>query len=219
MARTRSENYEDIQLGILSKAAKLFASKGYERSSITDLSDACQLSRGALYHYFGSKEAILFAMLDSLVRALLKRLEQVAAPGGVPVETLARVVEAFIEYNARSPNEQIILLNDLGALSEREQNEITRIEQQIVDLVADVLIRVDTAGTITRSTKKVYTMMLVGMINYTFTWYDPEGSVSPKQFAKMATELFLNGFLAPAANSVTEAKEPVRPLTRRTGKR
>ena len=219
MARTRSEHYQDIQLGILSKAAKLFATKGYERSSISDLSDACELSRGALYHYFGSKEAILFAMLDSLVRGLLERLEQVASPGGAPVETLARVVEAFIEYNARSPNEQVILLNDLGALSEREQTEITRIEQQIVDLVADVLIRVDTAGKISRSTKKVYTMMLVGMINYTFTWYDPERGVGPKQFAQMATDLFLNGFLTAAVETDANAKDSVRPLTRRSGKR
>jgi len=218
MARTRSENYEDIRLGILSKAAKLFASKGYERSSITDLSEACQLSRGALYHYFGSKEAILFAMLDRLVHSLLERLKAAAAPGGAPVETLARVIEAFVEHNARSPDEQVILLNDLGALSEREQNEITRIERQIVNLVADVLVPLNSSRKITRSTKKIYTMMLVGIVNYTFTWYDPKGSVSPKQFAHMATDLFLNGFLK-TGDIASEAEDPVRSLTRRSGKR
>ncbi|MCB1544567.1 MAG: helix-turn-helix transcriptional regulator, partial [Rhodoblastus sp.] len=48
MARTRSPNFEDIQLGILKKAARLFATHGYERTSIGDLVRACDLSRGAI---------------------------------------------------------------------------------------------------------------------------------------------------------------------------
>lgn len=64
MARTRSQNYDAIHLGILTHAAALFSAQGYTRSSIADLADACKLSRGALYHYFDSKEAILFAILD-----------------------------------------------------------------------------------------------------------------------------------------------------------
>ena len=54
MARTRSPKYEDIQLGILRKAARLFATHGYERTSIGDLVRACDLAR-AIYHYFESR--------------------------------------------------------------------------------------------------------------------------------------------------------------------
>jgi len=54
MARTRSENYDGIYLGILTNAAALFSAQGYMRSSIADLADACKLSLGALYHYFDS---------------------------------------------------------------------------------------------------------------------------------------------------------------------
>ncbi|MCC2101944.1 MAG: TetR/AcrR family transcriptional regulator, partial [Hyphomicrobiales bacterium] len=117
MARTRSPKFEDIQLGILKKAARLFASHGYERTSIGDLVRACDLSRGAIYHYFESKEAILFAMMDSLVRGLLETLSEAAAEDGEPIERLQRIIAAFVETNARSPDEQKILLNDLGALS------------------------------------------------------------------------------------------------------
>src|SRR3981189_1927667 len=56
MARTRSENYDGIHLGILTNAAALFSAQGYMRSSIADLAEACKLSRGALYHYFDSHE-------------------------------------------------------------------------------------------------------------------------------------------------------------------
>ncbi|WP_249166479.1 hypothetical protein [Bradyrhizobium sp. JYMT SZCCT0428] len=45
MARTYSENYDGIHLGILINAAKLFSAQGYMRASITDLADACKLLR------------------------------------------------------------------------------------------------------------------------------------------------------------------------------
>ena len=75
MARTRSENYDGIHLGILTNAARLFSAQGYMRASIADLADACKLSRGALYHYFNSKEAILFAILDAHIREMIQHVE------------------------------------------------------------------------------------------------------------------------------------------------
>ena len=193
MARTRSPNFEDIQLGILKKAARLFATHGYERTSIGDLVRACDLSRGAIYHYFESKEAILFAMMDSLVHGLLETLTEAAAEEGGPVERLERIIAAFVEHNARSPDEQVILLHDIGALSRSEQKQIHAIEKQVVELVADAIVAADARGAVTPRTRKVYTMMLFGMINYTYTWYDAKGPVKPRELAEMATEVFLGG--------------------------
>lgn len=196
MARTRSENYDDVQAGILRNAARLFATRGYERSSIGDLVEACELSRGAIYHYFDSKEAILFAMMDSLVRNLLAHLEQAVAGGGAPLEKFERVIEAFVECNAQSPEEQIVLLNGLGALKTEEQRQIVQTERKIVELVGKVLNEIDVTKKLNRKNARVYTMMLFGMINYTYTWYDAKGPIKPKQFAQLAAGLFLNGFLA-----------------------
>jgi AcrR family transcriptional regulator len=196
MARTRSKKYDDIQAGILRNAARLFATRGYERSSIGDLVEACELSRGAIYHYFDSKEAILFAMLDSLVRNLLAHLEQAVASEGAPLEKFAWVIEGFVEYNAQSPEEQIVLLNDLGALKADQQRQIVQAEREIVELVGRVLNSIDSAKKMNRKNARVYTMMLFGMINYTYTWYDAKGPIKPKEFAQLAANLFLKGFLA-----------------------
>jgi len=196
MARTRSEKYDDIQAGILRNAACLFATRGYERSSIGDLVEACELSRGAIYHYFDSKETILFAMLDSLVRSLLAHLEQAVTGGETPLEKFVRAIEAFVEHNARSPEEQIVLLNDLGALQAEERRQIVQTERKIVELVGKVLHGIDVTKKMNRRNARVYTMMLFGMINYTYTWYDAKGPIKPKEFAQLAAGLFLKGFLA-----------------------
>lgn len=210
MARTRSEKYDDIQAGILRNAARLFASKGYERSSIGDLVEACELSRGAIYHYFDSKEAILFAMLDSLVRSLLANLESAIAGGGAPLEKFEQVIEAFVEHNAQSPEEQIVLLNDLGALKAEEQRQIVQTERKVVDLVGKVLNSIDVAKKMNRRNARVYTMMLFGMINYTYAWYDAKGPIKPKEFAQLAAGLFLKGFLADSSGQpIMKLRTPV----------
>ncbi len=75
----------------------------------------------------------------------------------------------------------------------------------MVDLVADAIAAADTRGLVTPRTRKVYTMMLFGMINYTYTWYDAKGPVKPRDLAHMAADLFFNG-LQPDGR--TAAKPP-----------
>ena len=70
-------------------------------------------------------------------------------------------------------------------------------QNDIVDTVADVLQRADSAKRIQSKSKKPYTMLLVGMMNFIYTWYDPKGSVSPDDLATMVSEVFLNGFQSP----------------------
>jgi len=194
MARTRSENYDGIHLGILTNAARLFSAQGYMRCSIADLADACKLSRGALYHYFDSKEAILFALLDAHIREMIEHVETAVAAGGPTLTQFQNVVREIVEVNAKSPHEQRVLLHDLSFLNEEEQRTIKDLERQLVDIVTDLLVRLDAEGRIVKRTKKIYTMMLFGIINYTYTWYDPKGGIGPKEFADMAVELFLRGF-------------------------
>jgi AcrR family transcriptional regulator len=206
MARTRSENYDDIQGGILSAACGLFAQQGYMRASIADLADACKLSRGALYHYFDSKEAILYAILDAHVRRMISDVEQAMAQQSTNLDRFRAAIRAIVELNARSSNEQRLILNDLAFLGEAEQKALKALQRQLVDTVSDLLIRLDTEGKIVKRSKKVYTMMLFGMLNFSHTWYDPKGDIEPKEFADMVVDLFLYGFTPPGASAQPRAQ-------------
>jgi AcrR family transcriptional regulator len=207
MARTRSENYDDIQRGILTSACGLFARQGYMRASISDLADACKLSRGALYHYFESKEAILFAILDAHIREMIADVEAAMAGKTTTLEQFRAAIQAIVELNARSSDEQRVILNDLSFLGETEQDAIKALERQLVDVVADLLIRLDKEGKIVKRTRKIYSMMLFGILNFSHTWYDPKGGVDPKEFADMVVDLFLYGFTMPLpAKDVAKAQ-------------
>lgn len=207
MARTRSENYDDIQRGILNAACALFARQGYMRASIADLADACHISRGALYHYFDSKEAILFAIVDAHVRRMIADVEAAMASQSAMLDRFRAAIRAIVELNARSTNEQRVILNELSFLSEAEQAAIKALERQIVDTISDLLIRLDTEGKIVKRSKRVYTMMLLGMLNFSHTWYDPRGDIAPQEFADMVVDLFLYGFAAPVEKGTAARKQ------------
>ena len=152
MARTRSENYDEIQQGILTTACGLFARQGYMRASIDDLADACKLSRGALYHYFDSKEAILFAILDAHIREMIADVEAAMAGKATTLEQFRAAIQAIVALNARSSDEQRVILNDLSFLGETEQDAIKALERQLVDTVSDLLLKLDKEGKIVKGT-------------------------------------------------------------------
>ena len=197
MARTRSENYDGIHDGILASATALFAKQGYMRTSISELADACQLSRGALYHYFESKEAILLEILDTHVRRMMADVEQAMSQHQQTVDQFRAAIGAIVVLNARSSDEQRLILNDLTFLAPEEQQTIKNLERKLVETISDLLVKLDREGRMVKRTRKVYTMMLFGILNYSHTWYDSKGGVDPKEFADRVVDLFLNGFLPP----------------------
>jgi AcrR family transcriptional regulator len=166
------------------------------------------LSRGALYHYFPSKEAILCGILDYHVHEFLDNIDQAMHASRVPVEQLRAVTKAIVAFNTRSRNEQVIILNDINQLSEINRERMKGLERRILDRLSDLLMRLDADGRITSDNKRIYTMMYLGIVNYTFAWYDPQGRVKPDEYADLATDLFLNGLLTAAAGRPAESVPP-----------
>jgi len=70
-----------------------------------------------LYHYFDSKEAILFAILDAHIREMIQHVETAVAAGGSTLTQFQNVIRAIVEVNAKSPHEQRVLIHDLSFLT------------------------------------------------------------------------------------------------------
>jgi AcrR family transcriptional regulator len=193
MARTQSENYSEIRREFLRRSAELFARKGYPNSTISDLGEASGMSRGLLYHYFDSKEAILDEMLNEHLDLLLGEVRFAAKREGEPEARLRRTVHAMILINARSKDLQIVLLHDLQNLKPADRAVIVRKQRDILAVVSALIKACDRAGKVDERTLKVQTMMLVGMINYTYLWYDSKGPVGPEEYADLVADTYLAG--------------------------
>ncbi|KPQ21651.1 MAG: transcriptional regulator, TetR family [Rhodobacteraceae bacterium HLUCCA24] len=195
MARTQSKHYPEIRENILKAAAQLFANQGYATTTIEDLSRACTTSRGALYHYFESKEDILFHIIEGHVTAMYASLERALEGLEDPEERLRAIVRTVIAINVTTRAEQIVLLNETNQLKQAEQDSIREQQRRIVGILRRELIRIGSASTMTSDYEKVFTMMFLGMVNYTYVWFDPDGPVSPQEYADLSVDVFLRGFL------------------------
>jgi len=196
MARTQSKLYPEIRQGILKSAANLFAEKGFSTTTIVDLAAACQSSRGALYHYFSSKEEILTQILEEHVSSMLDVLVQLGEERLEPDAHLRAVARTMMRLNSENQSEQIVLLNDWNQLDEKKRQEIGAMQRRIISIIRDVLARLDQRHRLTPRLATSYAMSLLGSINYTYAWFDPKGPVSPEEYADQVVDVFLHGFLS-----------------------
>jgi AcrR family transcriptional regulator len=182
MARTKAADYEDQRDGILDAAAAVFAKDGFAASSMAMLGDACGASKARLYHYYASKEAILFDLLDRYTLHLIS-LAREAASGTAADRRLDAMVRAFMREYATSQTRHAVLLHDVNFLAGAQRLKIRAQELEIVSLFRSAL---DAAfpGRIPEHLLTAHTMMLFGMINWTFTWLKPGGRLSYADFAE-----------------------------------
>jgi len=196
MARTQAENYPQIRREILRRSAALFARLGYPNATIADLAEANKVSRGLLYHYFDSKEKILAEMLSEHLDLLLAAVIRAGRGDGAAEARFRETVRAMVSINAESQDLQVVLLHDLQNLKPAERDAIVEKQRGIVRIVGALVSACDTRGKITPRTHMPETMMLIGMINYTYLWYDPSGPVKPAEYAEMVANNFLGGLRA-----------------------
>src|ERR1700682_3329937 len=97
MARTRANDYDKKRQGILSRSAVLFAEHGFTGTSITMIAEACGVSKALMYHYYSSKDAVLFDLLQDHMQKLVASVEAAAPSDGKTEEKLFSISAALLE--------------------------------------------------------------------------------------------------------------------------
>ena len=201
MGRPRAADHADQRDRILLRATEAIAELGYGSASMTQLAQACGLSKAGLYHYFPSKDAILFESLDRYTKLLLDRLAEVRARGLEPGQELGEMVRTLMLQYRDSRAHHVALLNDVKSLEPAAREQIRAQERAVVDQLAETLERV-APGRFDALTRKPATMALLGMINFTFAWLRPDGPMSHEQYAQLVIDLWERGLGAEQAGSL-----------------
>jgi AcrR family transcriptional regulator len=191
MARTQAADYGERRAAIVDQAARLFAERGFLGASIADLADACESSKSLIYHYYTSKEGILFDVMHSHVRALLDAAEDVAGRTALPAAKLRALTTAFLRLYAGAAARHRVLLNELQRLPEEQRATVIAIQRRLIEIVEGILEELRPA--LPPHLKRPAAMLFFGMINWTHTWLDPEGAAKPEQIATLAANVFLEG--------------------------
>ena len=200
MARPISTAHELRRDEILGVAAGCFARQSYPATSMNDIAAACGTSKARLYHYYESKEAILFDLLDRYTQKLLALIGQVEATAHRQAlderATLHELVRAFLREYENSATRHAALLGSAQFLGDEQREVILDRQRDVVAAVTRFLRRAY-PGRIHEGNQTAVTMTLFGMINRTFTWLRPGGPLSYTGFAEEVIALLDHGLAAP----------------------
>ncbi|KRB79759.1 TetR family transcriptional regulator [Sphingomonas sp. Root710] len=190
MARTQAADYGERREAMLDQAAALFARAGFQGASMTDLAAACKVSKSLLYHYFPSKEDVLFEVMSSHLEQLVDDVNEAIERGQGDSDKVNALIHAFMRHYAGAADRHKVLLNELGNLPEDRRGVIVGKQRSIIDAVQLLLAKLP--GSPKDAPRlRAFTMLLFGMINWTHTWFDPAGPVSPDELADMVSGLIL----------------------------
>jgi len=190
MARKQAADYEQRREAIVDHAARLFASRGFLGASVADLARACGQSKSLIYHYYPSKEDILFEVMDSHLLQLTGAVETVAGSQAPAARKLRDLPHRFMGLYVGAADRHKVLLNDLNHLPPERRTLIVTRQRALIDAVQALIaaVRPDLA---TPRAQRPLTMLFFGMINWTHTWFRPDGAASPDEVADLATVLIL----------------------------
>lgn len=193
MARTQAAKYGQRRMAIVESAAALFAEHGFLGTSIADLAKDCSMSKSLIYHYYPSKEGILFAVMDSHLRALLAVAENVSAKPASAREKVRALMAGFMELYVGAAARHKVLLNELNRLDRNGRNTIVREQRKLIEIVKRIVTELEPALSPHSPLRLPAAMLFFGMINWTHTWMNPEGRAKPSEIAELAANIFLGG--------------------------
>ncbi|WP_127561128.1 TetR/AcrR family transcriptional regulator [Nioella ostreopsis] len=194
MARTIAKDHDQKRDQILHSAAKIFATEGFDRASMAQLAKECGISKANIYHYYDSKDAILFDILDSYLSGLRDLILATDVEGLSPEDRLRRVIRDVLRAYQGSDYEHQVQLNALSALPEDQQDRMRAYQRDMVRYLSDC-IRAAAPQVFgdDRAKLRAVTMSVFGMLNWYYMWNGGAAPQARDAYATLVADLTLRG--------------------------
>ncbi len=211
----------DSRHQILRAAGALFQRNGYDATSIQDICNELSLSKGALYHHFRSKDEILFEIMSHAMQITEEKViapvrEMTTAGGdhahrdspeggGLAEAKLRALIRLHLETVLRTRDREItVMLHEnhplspefRGKINERKKNYVKFVEETFTAAQGErAASHHNTNGSSSRVavSARAATFALLGMINWIYQWYKPDGPISEEELIREYTEMVFSG--------------------------
>lgn len=180
---------------IASAAARLYSTKGYRETSMEDVAVSAKLSKGGMYHYFSSKEDILYFILSNFMDSLLEGFEQDLENIRDPEDKIRYIIRHHVEAYVAHMYSAKVLLNEAYNLSALRISRIKSKEKQYFSTIAEAL-SLYVGHRLNKDILTVVTFNLLGMCNWIYSWYNPKGAINPEQLSQVIFKNFTRGLFS-----------------------
>ncbi len=183
---------------LLDSAVGLFEQFGYDVTSVQQIVDKAERTKGAFYHYFDSKEDLLHEIHDGFIDYQLELAREVVARD-IPIDEKLHqfIVEVLMEPIGRYKSEITIYLHEQRFLAEDAFGQIRVKRDEFADHVNDLIVTGVEAGVFTdRGPSRVVAFGIIGMSAWTHTWMASSGALSPREIGEIFAGMILDGLRA-----------------------
>jgi AcrR family transcriptional regulator len=206
------ETVVDSRQEILRTAARLFQQRGYDATSMNDVAAALKLSKGGLYHHFQSKDEILFEIMNHAMEITQERVLNPVRAIADPEERLRALIRLHIGVVLSPRDREItVMLHENHPLPPALRKRINARKKDYIhfleSLMAEVQQKVQQKVQQEAQSKsqpqargkvspRAAAFALLGMINWIYQWYKPEGELQAQNLIPQFTDLIFGGIFA-----------------------
>ena len=178
-------------------AARVFFEKGYDGASMQDIAKAVGLTKAGLYHHVGSKDRLLFEIMnygmDILDDTVLRNVRNIVDPR----ERLRRTIIGHIDLIVRARDREItVILHENRSLKGALRKKINARKKDYIQFLEETVAQVQAQGAgKPLVSPRIGAFALLGTINWIYQWYDPEGPINQNELAQTFADFFFRGLL------------------------
>jgi len=182
----------DLREEILRSAARAFQKKGFLGTTMHDISRQLKMTQGNLYHYFKSKEDILFQCHDYSLNLVLDELRRIQNSPLSPEEKLRALILYHVGVMVDELQASAMAL-ELHALSPPRLKRIVQKRDAYERGLRAIIQEGMEQGIFQNYDPKLVGFFLFGAINWLVRWFNPTGKHSAKEVAETFSNLLLQG--------------------------
>lgn len=184
---------------VLETAAQLICEHGYEKASMQQIAEACQLTKAGLYHYVRSKEHLLAEIMNYGMDVFEEQVLSKVLPIVDPVERLEAAMERNVLLVTEGRNKEItVILHEHDTLTGEARAQINARKKRYVRFLESSFTEAMRQGRIRQGDPKIAAFSFLGMVNWIYKWYRSDGEVPAERIADEMRKLFFGGLAVEA---------------------
>ena len=176
---SNTTHHDDKLQQILEHSARIFAEKGFDGTSIREISRATGMSLAGLYYYFRTKEELLCLIQERCLVTLLENGRKIEESGKTPREKIALFVHNHLGFFLHNMNEMKVMSREDTALTADYEKRILDLKRRYVKALVDMVEELQRHEQAAKLDVRVAALALFGMMNWIYTWYNPKRDPLP----------------------------------------
>ena len=179
---------------IIAAAASLFKKKGYRATTLEDIAASVGMLKGSLYYYIRSKEELLYLVVRDPIRRAYNTLEEIVNSDAPATEKITKAIANHVTVFAQHYPHIAVYLHDFHNVMKKLQDSGAEAPKEYQQLLAQLLQQgVDSGELRADLDPTVAGYAILGMCNWMYRWYTPEGHLPAEAIANVFTKLVLEG--------------------------